>query len=84
MQYHNELGLDITLLETSWTTTKELQLLPGGIWQQRRDYDERDMSKSSTLASFLSRGLARWVLCIDCGACFKCISSVAGPLTCPA
>ena len=59
---NNELGLDTTLLDTSWTTAKELQLLPGGIWQQRRDYDEQNMSKSKTLAGFLSRGLARWVL----------------------
>ncbi|PNH04317.1 hypothetical protein TSOC_009526 [Tetrabaena socialis] len=53
-------GLDLSLLQTTWTTARELTVLPGGALQLERDYGEIDMASSEQLAAFLLRAFARF------------------------
>ncbi|GBF88369.1 hypothetical protein Rsub_01081 [Raphidocelis subcapitata] len=52
------LGLDPSLLSSSWSNVRELLLLPGGKWQQRTSYQELDLANPETLATFLRTGLS--------------------------
>ncbi|GIL57791.1 hypothetical protein Vafri_12928 [Volvox africanus] len=53
-------GLDYSLLASTWTTAKELLVLPGGALQQVRDLGEIDMAAPDQLADFLRRGFTRF------------------------
>jgi hypothetical protein len=58
--YARPAPFDYSLFDSTWTTAKELLLLPGGTFQQIRDYGEIDMSAPDTLAGFLKRALVRF------------------------
>eukprot|EP00798_Chlamydomonas_sp_ICE-L_P016534 gene16534-22762_t len=53
-------GVDYSIFDTTWTTAKEILVLPGGKWQVVRDYGEVDMSDPAILAAFLRRALVRF------------------------
>ncbi|GLI67828.1 hypothetical protein VaNZ11_012110 [Volvox africanus] len=53
-------GLDYSLLASTWTTAKELLVLPGGALQQVRDLGEIDMASPDQLADFLRRSFTRF------------------------
>ncbi|GLC74012.1 hypothetical protein PLESTF_001450100, partial [Pleodorina starrii] len=53
-------SLDTSLLASTWTSAKELLVLPGGSLQQVRDLGEIDMASPDQLAAFLQRAFARF------------------------